>query len=219
MLGIARAAGIVLVGLLVVAVPACAPKEPPPPEEPPPPPPPTPEELAQKLIGELGLDAPLPGANARVTPEEAQKLKQGIQRAKAQHTGTPDGKRVLQLLSNKLDDRISALEAAQRWEHVILMIDAFEALNPGSLKWLQSKEVATAEMRKPRVTIVGFLTTQGQDSAILEFYLPIQRTTEREQVRVGEEFYGLKLLEIIGNNQGVRFEYLETGDVFDVLKE
>lgn len=76
-----------------------------------------------------------------------------------------------------------------------------------------------AELRKPRVNIIGFMTTQGQDSVLLEFYLPIEKKTEKQQVRVGEEFYGLKLTEIIGNNQGVRFEYLETGQVFDVLKK
>ena len=53
----------------------------------------------------------------------------------------------------------------------------------------------------------------------MEFYLPKERKTEKRQVRVGEEFFGLQLTEIIGNNQGVRFEYLDTGQSFDVLKK
>ena len=69
------------------------------------------------------------------------------------------------------------------------------------------------------VTITGFYTdgTTNQTAAFLDFYLPIQKTTYSHQVRVGEEFYGLRLAAIIGNNQGVTMESMETDQTFDIL--
>jgi hypothetical protein len=208
---------LVLLAWIVVAVQACGPREPPEPEAPPPPPPPTPEQIAEKIITELGLNAPLPPAGATQTVDEAQAFKTGIQRARGSNSSTPEGKRALQIVSSRLDQRIQALESNRLWEHTLTGIEGYEVLNPGSPKWSTTKEVAIAEMKKPKVTIVGFMASHGQDAAVLEFYLPVQKTTERKQVRVGEEFFGLTLVEIIGDNQGVRLEYGETGQTFDVL--
>ncbi len=201
----------------VMTVPACAPKEPPKPAEPPPPPPPTPEEISAKIVTEIGLNNPLPAPGAVMTVEEVQAFKSAVQKAKNQNNSSPDGKRALQLTSSKLDERIRALEENQLWEHALTMIEGYEILNAGSPKWSATKELAVAELAKPKVTIVGFMTTHDQNSVLLNFYLPIQKTNQRQQVRVGEEFFGLKLVEIIGDNQGVRLEYSNTGQVYDVL--
>jgi hypothetical protein len=208
---------LIAVAALLTAAPACAPKEPPPPAEPPPPPPPTPEEIAQKIVEELGLTAPLPPPGTPLSTQDSQTFKSAVQKARNQNNATPDGKRALQIASNKLDERIAALEENKLWEHTLAGIEGYEVLNPGSPKWSATKELASAELKKPKVTIVGFMTSHDQNSVLLDFYLPIQKTHEKQQVRVGEEFFGLTLVEIIGNNQGVRLEYADTGQVYEVL--
>lgn len=198
---------------VVCALVGCAEKEPPPPAEPPPPPPPTPEEIAAKIVAESGLGDPLPEPGATLPQEAADKLKNRLRNAKNTNGATPDGQRALQLVNQQLDQRIRALEAAAAWEFVMAHIEAFEIMNPGSPKWTTTKEQAVAELQKPKITIVGFM----QDTAILRFYLPVSKTESRESMRAGEEMHGVTLMEIIGNNQGVRMKYGQTGQTFDVL--
>lgn len=188
-------------------------------EEEAPPPPPTPEEIANKIVTDLGLNAPLPASGARLAKEASDKMKTVARQAKNVNSATPEGKRALQIVSRRVDQRIGALEQAGAWDHALATIEVYEILNDGSHKWDTTKQTAMAELTKPKVTIVGFWYdgTTDQNAALLEFYLPISRETKRERVRVGEEFYGLKLTEIIGKNQGVRLEYKETGKTYDVL--
>lgn len=195
------------------AVVGCKEKEPPPPAEPPPPPPPTPEEIAAKIVAESGIGDPLPQTGAPFPQEASDKLKNRLRSAKNANSTTPDGQRALQLVNQQLDQRIRALEGIQAWEYVLGHIQAFEILNPGSPKWQTTKEQAQSELRKPQITIVGFM----QDTAILRFYLPVTQEEVRESMRAGEEMHGVTLMEVIGNNQGVRLKYGETGQTFDVL--
>jgi len=208
-----RSIPIFMLIALMGGVTGCAEKEPPKPATPPPPPPPTPEEIAAKIIADAGLNEPLPTEGATFAKEAAEALKRKLATAKRGHSETPDGQRALQIVNQQVDQRIRALEGAKAWEHVVGTIEGFEALNPGSPKWQQSKESAIMELQKPKVTIIGFM----QDTAILNFYLPITKETNKESVRAGEEFYGITLVEVIGNNQGVRLRYGATGETFDVF--
>lgn len=219
MLNVRRGWPALLLVVVCLAIAGCSEPPPPEPEEPPPPPPPTPEEIADKIIADLGLNEPLPAPGSRMNQQASDKFKKLVQQSKTQHSATPEGKRALQIVSQKLDQRIRALENTGLWEHALTHIQGHKILNPGSSKWDATQELAMAEMRKPRVEVIGFLYdgTTGQNMAILEFYLPIRKETHEHRVRVGEEFYGLKLERIIGNNQGVTLEYQETGQSFDVL--
>ncbi len=209
----------ILLVVLCLAIAGCSEPPPPEPDEPPPPPPPTPEELAGKAIADLGLDGPIPKPGSRLNKQAGDKFKTLVQQTKTRLSGSQDGKRALQIVSRKLDQRIRALADAGLSEHVLAHVEAHKILNPGSTKWDTTEELAMAELTKPQVNIIGFLYdgTTGQNKAILEFYLPIRKETHEHQVRVGEEFYGLELVRIIGNNQGVTLEYRETGQTFDVL--
>ena len=99
--------------------------------------------------------------------------------------------------------------------------DAPPNITPGSRRFNRTRDKAVVELRKPRVTIEGFFYDgkNDQTSVFMNFYLPMEKVTYREKVRVGEEFYGLKMVEIIGRSQGVTMEYMETDETFDVLFE
>lgn len=214
-----RALSLVAVLAMAFCIAGCAEREPKKPDTPPPPPPPTPQEIADKIMTDLQLVGPLPAAGATMPKQASANFLNVIRTAKSQHSTGEDGKRALQIVSQNLDSRLRALENNQLWEHVLTYCDGHIALNPGSHKFDRTREKAIAELRKPRVTIEGFFFDgkTDQTAVFMNFYLPIEKETYRQQVRVGEEFYGLKLVSIIGNNQGVTMEYLETDDTFDVL--
>ncbi len=213
MLYLRRSILLLMLIALVGGVTGCAEREPPKPAEPPPPPPPTPEEIATKVIADSGLNEPLPAAGAPFPKEAADKLKRALGTAKRANSTSPDGQRALQIINQHVDQRIRTLEDSQAWEHALGTIEGYEALNPGSKKWETSKERALTELQKPKIEIIGFM----QDTAILEYYLPIAKQTNRRSVRAGEEFDGVTLVEVIGNNQGVRMRYGATGETFDVF--
>ena len=216
-----RALSLLAVLAMAFCIAGCGEKEPEIPDEPPPPPPPTPQEIAETIMTNLQLNGPLPAAGATMPKQASTNFLNTVRSAKTQNSLTEDGKLALQILSQRLDSRLRALESNQLWEHVLTYCDAHLILNPDSHKFDRTREKTVAELKKPRVTIEGFFYDgkTDQTAVFMKFYLPNEKKTYQQQVRVGEEFYGLKLLGIIGNNQGVTLEYLEMDQTFDVLKE
>ena len=216
-----RALCLLAVIAMAICVTGCGEREPEVSDEPPPPPPPTPKEIADKIITDLQLNEPLPAPGATMSKQASGNFLSAVKSAKTRNSASQDGKQALQFVSQKLDSRLRALEDNQLWEHVLTYCDAHLVLNPDSHKFDRTREKAVAELKKPRVTIAGFFYDENtaQTSVFMDFYVPTDKESHREHVRVGEEFYGLKLVAIIGNNQGVTMEYLETGQAFDILKD
>lgn len=207
--------------LVVIALLGCKEPEPEEPEGPPPPPPPTPQELANKVIQDAQLNSPLPPAGSRMPPAAAQNLRDIITREKNTKSASEDGKVALQFVSRALERRIQEANNAELWEFVVVYIDVYAILNPGSARYDSMKQRATTELLKPQPSITGFLADgrTGDTIVILNLYLPQNGQTYSERMRVGEELYGLKLVEIIGNNKGVVMEYGVTGQTFEVMKD
>ena len=214
-----RALSLLAVVAMAFCVTGCGEREPKK-SETPPPPPPTPEEIADKIMTDLQLKEPLPAVGSTMPEQASAKFLNAVRSAKTRNSTSADGKQALLLVSQKLDSRLRALVKNELWEHVLTYCDGHLILNPGSPKFNRTREKTISELRKPKVTIDGFFFDGNtkQTSVFMDFYLPIEKKTYRAQVRVGEELYGLKLVEIIGNNQGVTMEYLETDETFDVLK-
>lgn len=210
--------GISLLAVLAMAfIEAGCGGEPPP--DPDAPPPPTPEEIAAKIVSDLQLNAPLPARGSRLPRNAAAQFLTAVRTAKTQNSVSEDGKRALDFVSQELDRRLRALEDAELWEHVLNYCDAHLIFDPTSKKFDRYRDKAVVELRKPKVTLGGFYIDGNTNltAVFMDFYIPTTRMTHRENVRVGEEFYGLKLVEIIGDNQGVSLEYQETGEAFEVL--
>ncbi len=210
--------GFSLIAVLAMAFVAagCGEKPPPEPEAPPPP---TPEEIAAGIVGELQLNGPLPAPGSRYPRGASQQFIATIRTAKSQNSISEDGKRALAIVSQELDRRLRALEKAELWEHVLTYCDAHVVFNPTSKKFDRAHDRAVVELRKPKVTLQGFYFDgkSNQTAVFMDFYIPTTQASYSEKVRVGEEFHGLKLIEIVGDNQGINLEYLETGEAFTVL--
>lgn len=215
---IQRTLSLVAVLAFALVLAGCGEREPP---EPPPPPPPTPEEIAAKIVADLRINQPLPVRGSTLPTQASRNFLNSVRGAKTQNSVSPDGKQAMLIVSQKLDLRLRALEKNELWEHLLNYCDAHLILNPGSKKFTRSRDKAISELKKPRVTIDGYFHDgkTGRTSVFMNFYLPIEKVTRREQVRVGEEFYGLRLVQIIGNNQGVTMEYMETDETYDILSE
>ena len=182
------------------------------------PPPPTPEEIASKIASEMGLGVSLPPPGSTLPPGSAAAFKADITRVKNEQMGAEEGAVVLGILSGKFEDRIRQVERGKLWHHVLIYEEAYRVLNPGSQKFKRQRDKAIIELKRPSVILTGFMYDGRNEYTIafLEIHMPLEDMLYEERVRLGEEIHGLKLIKIIGNNQGVTFEFLESGDIFDV---
>lgn len=207
--------------LAMIFIIGCAAKEEEPEEEdaPPPPPPPTPEEIAAKISNDLKLDGPIPGPDVRIEAGEAQRLLQIAQQQNVQLSATEDGKRSLQIVSQKVDARIRACFTNEAWSHVFAYTELHLVFQPDSVKFLAERNRSIAELKKPQVTVKMILNdpTSRRQIAHLEMFLPLENKTVNETMKIGDQLYGLKFVDVVGNNKGVLFEYAETDDTFEVL--
>ena len=125
---------------------------------------------------------------------------------------------MLGIISGKLEDRIRQVERGKLWHHLIIYEEAYRVLNPRSQKFKRQRDKAIVELKRPSVDLTGFMY-DGRNEYTIAFqkiHMPLEDVLYEEQVRPGEEIHGLKLIKVIGNNQGVTLEFLESGDVFDV---
>ncbi len=176
------------------------------------PPPPTPEEIAKRVITELGLDQPLPAPGSRMLGTTRETTLNLFRQQNAELSKTPEGQIALKQVQKVLEDKIAALENGKFWEFVVTYVDAFAIFQPGSKKYEQLKERALVELRKPRVTVKGLPEVDGQKVALLNIYVPLTSESFTERLSVGEEMHGIKFLGVFGKDRGVRLEYLETGE-------
>ena len=177
----------------------------------------TPQEVADKIIQEAQLNAPLPVAGSTLPPGMAQTFLKQFRQVKNQHSGSETGVQALVIVSKAIEGRIKDVERAQLWHYLLVYVDAHKILNPGSTKFSRQQERARIELKRPRVTPRGFIVDgiSGQTVVMLDIHLPLEDKVYSEQLRVGEEIHGLKLVDIVGNNQGVTLEFLESGEIFN----
>jgi hypothetical protein len=204
-----------VVAVLVIFSSGCTPSEPAKPApvvDPNAPPPPTPEQISKRVITELGLDQPLPPPGSRLAAAARGNVLDMFRRQQAELSKTPAGTAALTIIQKVLEDRISAYERGEFWEHVVTYTDAFAIFQPASKKYERLQERALRELRRPRVTVKGLPEADGHKMALLNIYIPLTSESFDERLSVGEEIHGIKFLGIFGNDRGVRLEFLETGE-------
>jgi hypothetical protein len=185
-------------------------------EAPPPPPPPTPEEIASDIRRSLNVLNTLP-PGLPVSPEVNNQVLGGLRSSKNKHQSTENGKKALNIIANELKSQLTTAQEAKHWFRVLLICDALQILSPGTPRYEQAKEEARVQINRPKVFRVGFFEDPVQTTVFLTVFLPETGQTQSVKVREGQEFLGLKLVNIIGKNRGVNLEYLRTGDQFKVL--
>jgi len=209
------AIAVVGVSLLV----SCEPQQGMPQEEPPPPP--SPEETrqaARKLWQSISTRQ----------ADQNESLDQWIQRSrteigqfKQRHTTTTrDG---TQNLSNTAIQEINSMASKasafmqqfideDKWGLAAVFNSQVLTLDPTNSRAKRARKKIEKERNKPKVVLTGFFRYRdtGELKVLLEVTDPKTKETESLDVEVGDEFYGYKLRGVIGKNDGVILEYLET---------
>jgi len=184
-------------------------REPPPPKTPPPPPPPSAEELHGKVMGAIrpfmNSDPNSQVALPATLASEVGKLKTQVNGDKARAKVEGDVK-----------DALKAAYDAEQWQAVLTLCDATEVLDKGNTRVVRYRERAIAEKNKPIVTVRGVFEVDGVSTVFMDVYLPETNEQKDVKVREGEEFFGLILEKILGNDAGVQLKYLKTDQSFTV---
>lgn len=181
------------------------------------PPPPTPEEIAKRVIKDLQLDQPLPPKGTRLPASVRASTLSQFDQQKATLSKTPEGQAAMEIVKRQLEDRIQALYGAEMWEYVMLYSDAYAKFDPQVKKFDDMRAKAMIELRKPRVTVQGLPEVNGHKVAMLTVYVPISSETFKERLSVGEEMHGIRFVSVYGDDRGIIYEYLETGERYIAL--
>ncbi|MEK7794894.1 MAG: hypothetical protein AAB353_10205 [Candidatus Hydrogenedentota bacterium] len=181
-----------------------------------PPPPPTVQEIQTQIETALQLTSPLPPPTTSLSGADAAAWLGQVRTQKQTHSATPNGQQALRNVSKKFEEHVTQAEQAGMWDFVLANAEAHEALNPGTTKYVQIKQRAVIELKKPRVKILMIIEQDGITTAKAKVTLPLEGKTYDEIFREGEILHGIRLVEFIGKARGARFEYLETGEMFDV---
>jgi hypothetical protein len=193
-----------------------------------PPPPTTPELTTEQIVAEIqqaltpmtslvepvgntvGWGADGAGAPALLTDEAKAQVIAYLRSANEKYQGTENGKAALVQIRNDIVEMLQKARDQERWRLVMAGVEIYEMLNPGSTKMDRLKERAQVHLNRPEVVVKGFLEDKQKNDiyAFLDVKLHPSNEVHKVQVRKGEEFFGLRLVDIIGNMKGVILEYL-----------
>ncbi len=183
----------------------------------------SPDQMAIEILSRL---APLNEylfshpADYPIKPQLREFLKAGIATAKTTYGQSKSGKEALRKVLYDLEDRLKPLRNENRAHVAFVLIECIEILNPESSKINRYREWAVQQKNRPYVKIKSWLEPLDGPYEVIyvsfRVYLPETDTVEKHRVRKGEEFCGLRFVEIIGKKSGVLLEYIETSERFEV---
>ena len=182
----------------------------------------TPEKIKEEIMATL---APMQSVIANpaaggFTDDMKKSLIEGLQKARSANQASENGKQALAMVTHELEAIISTARDQKRWRLVLCAIEAYEVMSPGTTKMNRLKERAKLYLSRPTVTVKGFVDDKDtKDTYVfLDVTLHPSEEVNSVQARVGEEFFGVRLLDIVGNKKGVHLEYLAIpGDTWDVM--
>jgi hypothetical protein len=192
--------------------------------EAPPPRIPTPDEIyneirptIQPYVDVINGGQPAPGYAPAVLD--------GLRTAKNRHMTTDNGKMALSRLTRDVEDVIKVARENKFWKIVLGTCECYEVLEPGNVRTQRYIDEANLQLSRPKVKIKGFFDDKETKDIYVFIDAEIRGIDEVKQFRIreGEEFldppHTLRFVEILGNNKGIRLEYLAIeGDTFDVMK-
>jgi len=193
---------------------------------PPPTPPPAPEKTAEKIKEEFMVAlAPMQGLVADppvggFSDDMKKKVIEDLKKARTANQTSVNAPQALEMVTREIETIISTARDRKRWRLVMGAIEAYEVMSPGTTKMNRLKDRAKLYLSRPTVTVKGFVDDkETKDTFVfLEVTLHPSEEVNSIQVRIGEEFFGVRLLDIVGNKKGVQLEYLAIpGDTWDVM--
>lgn len=184
-----------------------------------PPPPPTAEQVYNELYNHIApLIREFMVEEAEIPAEMVDSAINQLRASKTKHQLGPNGPEGINRVVTQVADALNRAYDAKAWSLCLAMGQAMEVLEPNNKAYQGKLDRALVEKNKPKVMKFSTFTTNGITTIMLTLYLPKTGETKDFKVREGEEFEDLKLIEIIGNNDGLKFEYIPTGDTIEWFK-
>ena len=181
------------------------------------PPPPTAEEIASDIRtafeGQLTEMATGKRLTRKIGDDACSALRSKVNANRAEENG-PEA---ISKVSFEVEQIARIAHSAEKWDIAMLGCLLYETIEPSSTTLARIKKRSDLEIKRPRISDLGFVTMGGETTVFLKAALYDGRIFDR-QVTVGEEFFGLRLESIIGRQRGISLEYIETGQLFDVMK-
>lgn len=211
----------VLMLLIAVAVlAACTPREPEP-QQPEEPPPPTAAEVQRDIttpVQPLVHQFMVPWRELKEIPQPTrQQAMQQATGAMQRHLGGENGPEGIRMATRYVEEQMRAAFEAQAWPLTLFLFNVVRNISPGREEsFTHYRDRALTFINMPRPTVTGFFQQGDTPVVFLDVFLPETGVTERVQVRESEEFHGMTLMEIKGNNRGAIVEHIETGEILDL---
>lgn len=158
----------------------------------------------------------------RMDEEKANQFVSALAQSVSKNRSAENGPKAIDRLKSQCVGYAKRAERQALWHGVALFARIHQMLEPGSVKLKRLAEHAALELSKPIVDVTGFAGVPGDPNIFVHVYLPLEGVMLGVKiVREGEEFlnppYTLRVVEIIGKFRGVTFEYMASGDRFDVM--
>lgn len=161
---------------------------------------------------------PMPdgGRGPGLTGENRDKVINALRDAQIKYGNTDNGPAALREVGAEIAEIARKARDDDRWVLVQACVDAYEILNMKSVALERLDNRAKEILSRPTVEVKGFLDDKetGVTNVFLELTNRDTKEVKRITAREGDEFDNLRLVEIIGNNKAVRFEYLAIPGLF-----
>ena len=160
------------------------------------------------------------GAPAFMTDEFKTSAIRSVQQVKDKYASGGHYAQALGIVNAELEKSIEEAESQVRCRAMMGLIETYETLNPGTLKMTRLRERAQLQLNRPDVVLKGFFIDKERNDTYAFFHVILHPSNEekRVQVRKGEEFCGLRFIDIIGKRRGAVLEYLAVpGQTFRVM--
>ena len=162
---------------------------------------------------------PVPGVSTGLNEQTRLQVVQALREAQAKYGQMKTGQEAFAELAAEISGVARLASQDDRWLLVQGCIDAYEILNMQSFYLERLDDRAKEMLERPTVVVKGFMKDEERNHLYVFLELTNRNTKETRKVRAreGEEFDNLKILEVVGSNESVRFEYLPIeGLVFTV---
>ena len=177
-------------------------------------------ELRPKLAPlRAALNAPNE-EQAVISDAQRREIMMALTQAQAEHGEEKAAQEVFRDLADQISSLARDAATAEYWRLVQTCIDVYEVLNMESYTLKRLDARAKEMLGRPKVEVQGFLEDKSHDDIYVFLKLTDRRTGKvtKVQAREGEEFNDLRLVEIIGRNKQVRFEYLKIEGLFFIVE-
>ncbi len=182
-----------------------------------------PDQIADRIDAGFAPIYALMDGLERETPipaELREQMMKHVTESMAQFASNPDATRGFRRASYRLENRLRDGRDAQHSEMVLLLADLIKTLNPGNQRMGSFTKWAHDQKNRPEVKIRGWYEDLAASDetiyAFLDVTLPGENEVHDVRARVGDSFYDVVVMDIIGDRSGILLKYTKTGDFYEV---